>query len=351
MSFQRLLFSNKKILQAKNILIFRTGSVGDSICALPAINSICKNFPTAKIDLLTNTGAENLVSLGALIDKSIVSEIINYFHLEKKILRERLKEKKYNLFIQLPQYDAGLIRQTRDIFIAKSLGVKFAFGWQVASTRFLAKQQSRLINFENERNRLLNILTSNGLKNYGVKFNLGITDEVKIKIKSLIEDKRLNEKDENLGMVVGAKRPQNRWPIEYFNEVAKYLLDNGKNILLFGGKEDLELSKRIGGEKVFNYCGELTPLETAELMKYCKIIISNDTGPMHLAYAIDSRVIAIFSSRDYAGKWFPPKNNTTLRNDGELCVNCFDECMFENDCLKKINPKIVIEALMQSLKR
>lgn len=343
--FTLILFPNKMADNPKKIIVFRTGSLGDSVCALPAIYSIRKNFSEAKIDILTNAGAENLVSLGALIDRKIVNEVINYFSLPKKKLFEQLKANSYELFIQLPQYDAGFTRLLRDIFVAKALGVKYAFGWQVNSTWFFAKYQAKFIKFENERDRLLRILEKNGLKSYGLVFPLGITNEVKSKIAEFVRVRRLEDKNLNIGMVVGAKRQQNRWPIEYFTEVADYLLKQNKNILLFGGQEDFELAEQIKGENVFNFCGQLSPLETAEMMKYCKLVISNDTGPMHLAYAVGTPLIAIFSSRDYAGKWFPPLNNITLKSDKLICVDCFKKCKRNNECLRNINYKIISDYL------
>jgi ADP-heptose:LPS heptosyltransferase len=339
-----LLFGNKKNINAKKILIFRTGSLGDSVCALPAIYSIRKNYPEAQIDILTNSGAENLVSLGAIINRTIVNEIINYFGMPKKDLFKKLKEKKYDLFIQLPQYGAAWLRQLRDIFIAKSLGVKYAFGWQMGSTQFLAKYQAKFIKFENERDRLIGILERNGLKSYGLVYPLGFTDDIRSNVEGKIKDKGIKDKVINVGMVVGAKRPQNRWPIEYFKEVAEYLLNKEYNILLFGGSEDFELAEQINGERVFNFCGKLSPLETAEMMKYCKLVISNDTGPMHLAYAVGTPLIAIFSSRDYAGKWFPPedKKNIVFRNNDIYCASCFRNEKNNNYCLKQFTPYIIL---------
>jgi heptosyltransferase-2 len=215
------------------------------------------------------------------------------------------------------------------------------------STQFLAKYQAKFIKFENERDRLIGILERNGLRSYGLVFPLGFNDDIKKKVESFIEDKRLKEKDKNVGMVVGAKRPQNRWPIEYFKEVAEYLLDKKYNILLFGGPEDYELAEQIKDERVFNFCGKLSPLETAEMMKYCKLVISNDTGPMHLAYAVGKPLIAIFSSRDYAGKWFPPVNekNIIFRNNYVYCAKCFSKEVNGNKCLREIIPKKIIERL------
>ena len=348
--FSFILFPSGKIKDVKKILIFRTGSLGDSVCALPAIYSIRKNYPDAQIDILTNAGAENLVSLGALIDKTIVNEIINYFGLPKTELFKELKTKNYDLFIQLPQYDAGLARQLRDIFIAKALSVKYAFGWQVGSTRLLAKYQEKLIKFENERDRLLGILESNGLRSYGLVFPLGISEEIKGRIVEVMKMRRLEDKNLNIGMVVGAKRQQNRWPIEYFKKVADYLLQKGFNILLFGGSDDTERANQITGEKVFNFCGKLTPLETAEMMKHCKLVISNDTGPMHLAYAVGTPVIAIFSGRDYAGKWFPPEENFIFRNKNIVCVDCLNACEKDNECLLGIKPAQIIATIDKMIK-
>jgi heptosyltransferase-2 len=211
----------------------------------------------------------------------------------------------------------------------------------------LAKYQAKFIKFENERDRLLGILEKNGLKSFGQVFPLGFNDDIKKKVESFIEDKRLKEKDKNVGMVVGAKRPQNRWPIEYFKEVAEYLLEKKYNILIFGGPEDFELAEQIKGERVFNFCGKLSPLETAEMMKHCKLVISNDTGPMHLAYAVGTPLIAIFSSRDYAGNWFPPENgkNIVFRNNDVYCAKCFSEEVNGNKCLREIKPGRIIEKI------
>lgn len=134
-SIIKLLFSNKELKKSKRILIFRTGSIGDSICAFPAIYSVRKNFPKSKIDILTNAGGDNLVSIEHLIDKSIVDDIINYYGKTNKEIFLRLK-KKYDLFIEFTQDNYSLLRQLRNIFFAKSIGVKYGFGWEISASSF-----------------------------------------------------------------------------------------------------------------------------------------------------------------------------------------------------------------------
>jgi len=140
-------------------------------------------------------------------------------------------------------------------------------------------------------------------------------------------------------MVVGAKRAQNRWPIAYFKALAHIFLEKNYRVLLLGGPEDAALAQQIQGTDVWHLCGKLTPLETAEVMKYCQLVISNDTGPMHLSYAVGTPVVALFSSRDYPGKWYPPDDgkNVVIRNDALFCNKCVHDEVQENACMKGIS--------------
>jgi len=281
-SAARILFSARDFKNAKNILVFRTGSLGDSVCALPALYSIRKNFPDARIDILTNAGAENLVSLENLIQRDLFNNIINYLGKSKKELLFELGKNKYDLFIELPQNPANLRRQLRNIFVAKSLRIRSAFGWEIASTRFLPAYQAKLVIFINERERLLNILKRNGLQTFGICFPLGITEQHRNKVEEIIKEYRLDDVKKNVGLVPGAKRKQNIWPVSYFKEVAEFLSENGYNIILIGGKEDTGIAEKLAYIKnTYNICGLLSPLETAVMLTYCNIVGFNDTGPMH----------------------------------------------------------------------
>jgi ADP-heptose:LPS heptosyltransferase len=344
---QNLLFNNKNILDAKKILIFRTGSLGDSVCAMPAISSIRKNFPDAEIDILTNAGSENLVSMGGLIEKSTFREIINYYGMSRKELFKYLKGTNYDIVIELPQNFTTFLRELRNIITFRSIGVKSAIGFEIRSTRFLPSYQQFLFFFTNERESLLKMLKKYGLINYGLNYLLAVNENIKQKIKNILETKNISLKEKNIAIVPGAKRQQNRWPLEYFEIVKNDLIEKGFNILLIGGADDAERAKHLEGKNVYNFCGELTPLETAEMLKYCVLTITNDTGPMHLSYAVGTPVAAIFSGRDYAGNWFPPDDgkNIVFRNFIPRCNKCFEnEC--DNMCLKELTPQAILDKII-----
>ena len=110
----------RPFIMPQKILIFRTGSIGDNVCALPAFSVIREQFPNASIDILTNAGATTNVSLENIIDTAKFNRIINYFGQSKITLHKLMKQSQYDLFIVLPQYDSGLIQQIKTMLFVVS---------------------------------------------------------------------------------------------------------------------------------------------------------------------------------------------------------------------------------------
>lgn len=351
LSFFKKIFFKSEYEKINKVLIFRNGSFGDTICALPAIENIKINFPNASIDILTNAGSSNLVSIENIIDSSLINKFINYLELDKKELVRLIKNEKYDLFIELPQDQATFFSQLRNIFVVKFIfNIKNAFGWEIGATKFQKKIQEKKYKFLDERTRLLNILERNNLKNKNFCFPLNISSLDKELVLELLTKNNIKDKSKNIAFVVGAKRYSNRWPISYFKEVAIYLRKLDYNILIIGGNDDKELAMEfLNISNVYDFTGSLTPMQSAELFKYCNLTISNDTGPMHLSYSVDTPVISIFSARDYPFKWFPPEGNDVLRNNSIDCSVCFTETCTDNKCMKLILPEIVIEKIEKRL--
>ncbi|MBF0288646.1 MAG: glycosyltransferase family 9 protein [SAR324 cluster bacterium] len=347
---QQIFFRPYDKNSVKKILVWRGGSLGDNVCALPAMNAISENFSLASIDLLTNSRGAHLVSLQQLIAPGIIGNVFNLFPLsfqQKFLLFQFLRAHEYDLFIEIPENLATLRVEIRNIAIAKLLGIPSGFGWEVASSRLFKKYQAKVIPFENETQRLLNILERNQLWVTEKKYPLGWSDTDRDCIKKKLKEKSLLDKNKNIGFVVGAKRKANRWPIQYFEEVIRYLIAQGFNIFLIGGKEDFSLAATlVFDKKVHNFCGSLTPLQSGILFQYCRLTISNDTGPMHLSYAAGTPVVAVFSARDYAQKWFPPKELGTVFRKDTVCSPCFlNDCPYDNLCLREIQPTQILKEL------
>ncbi len=335
----------------KKILIFRTGSLGDNICAVPAIAAIRQHYPEARITILANAGAANLVSMENIADPGLYENIIDYLGMDKKKLFRVLKDAGFDMVIQLPQREARFTNLIRDIFFFRLIAKK-GWGWSISTVWYCRKTQEKYIHFLNETDTLLEILRKNGvpaIKHNAYPLHLTNTDE--IFVTNLFQEHQLNSEKKILAIIVGAKRPQNRWPIQYFKEVIESVAGRYA-IVLIGGKEDLQavqILEQFPG--VVNFCGQLTPMQSAQALKKCTLTISNDTGPMHLSYAVGTPVIALFSSRDFPGRWYPPNNgvNRIFRTENVHCAICLSDTCTNNICMQAIKPAQVIEAINELL--
>lgn len=350
--FQLLLFTPFR--NPQKILIFRTGSIGDSICAMPALSNIRKHFSHATIHLLTNAGKghPNLVSIKSMIAEDIFDEILNYENLSRKELTLKLRNNNYDLIIQLPQYGSSLIRLVRDIMFFRLIAqIPSGFGWQCDNVPFFRKVQEKYLRHSDERSRLNSILQKKGI---GIQsedqFPFQVTaDDLSI-VSNLLNSLDLPAKP-LIAVIPGAKRPQNRWPLAWFSVVIQHF-SSDYTIFLLGGPDDESLvTPLLGLPNTYSLCGRLTPVLSGLLMQHCQLVLSNDTGPMHLAYAFGTPVVALFSNRDFPYRWYPPMDgrNKVLRSENIHCSICLSEQCADNICMKRISPAEVIDTLNSML--
>lgn len=342
--FRKALF--RKINSPRQILVFRTGSIGDSICAIPSIISIGKTFPGASIDILTNAGRKNLVGLHYLLAPEYYRAIIDYNGLSKRQLFNLLIKKKYDLVVQLPQVDASFVSLLRDMIVFRAIAPS-GIGWFVSQSKWFRQLQSKHLIFPNENQRLLSYLNKKKFATEGIQIKLNIQQQDVELINALFVKENITPIDKKLCIVIGAKRPQNRWPIEYFKTVAEYFVSKYK-IILIGAEEDNLLAQPLMRiSDVVNFCGKLTPMQSAVVLSLCDLTLSNDTGPMHMSYAVNTPTIALFSCRDLPGKWYPPltKNNIVFRTEAVECEACFSETCNNNICMKAILPEKIIQII------
>lgn len=358
---QRVLF--KRIRDPKNILIYKIGNIGDIVCAIPSFIAVRRAYPNAHITLLTSPGKRG--SLGAkelimgvwYLDKMKVyySDEIDSLSKKNEFLKN-LREENYDLFIQLPDDLVNFRTLLRNMIFAKLVGAKAAFGFKIRTVHLFKKTQVDYFFRKTEVESLLGLLKENGISAQKVEFDFPVSEEQKLRVKDLIKSKwpQLGKNDSIVAIAPGGKREANQWPIDRFAEVAKYLNDKCKaKIIVIGGKSDIEKAKIIQSKlkerDVLITAGKINLLESLELLKHCDFLISNSTGPIHLASAAGVPCIGLYSVRDIPGRWSPyGKNNIILYNK-------FLDCDYKNEsCIKKsiklISVKNVTEACHKIVK-
>ncbi len=159
-----------------------------------------------------------------------------------------------------------------------------------------------------------------------------------------------NDKSKILGLCPGAEYGEaKRWPTEYYAEVANHALKNNWQVLLFGSDKDKPVANQINQltqNKCIDLSGKTKLGEAIDLMSICDTVISNDSGLMHVAAALNKKLIAIFGSSDPFHT--PPMSaNAVIEYLGLACSPCFKrECpLGHTHCLTQIMPTKIIHQI------
>jgi heptosyltransferase-2 len=162
------------------------------------------------------------------------------------------------------------------------------------------------------------------------------------------------------GLNAGAQYgPAKRWMPERFAEVATKVSDKVPcRWLLFGGPKDVETANEIEArlrphfndpDDVVNVAGKTTLLELCRLIKFCKLFLTNDSGPMHLAAALGTPLVAIFGSTS-AELTGPLGERCVVIHEPLECSPCFlRECPIDFRCMNRITVDQVVEAVLKQL--
>jgi heptosyltransferase-2 len=144
--------------------------------------------------------------------------------------------------------------------------------------------------------------------------------------------------------------PAKRWPARYFADLAKAKAAQGYQIWLFGSPNEKTITDEIdklSGNLCHNLAGSTSLAEMVDLMGFAKAVISNDSGPMHIAAALQKPLIAIYGSSTAA--YTPPLSKTAkiVALDNLPCRPCFERTcpLGHMKCLNELYPGIVAQAL------
>jgi len=152
-----------------------------------------------------------------------------------------------------------------------------------------------------------------------------------------------------------------RWPTEYYVELASRLAEMGCDVLVLGGPGENHLRpafEPVAGPSVRVLIGRTSLATSAAIMKRCDVVVTNDSGPMHVADAVGARLVAVFGPTDprIVSPYGQPGSVLRAR---EKCAPCFDESVFPNRmaecrhqrCMRNVKVDEVFAAVTDALGR
>ena len=351
----------RRPLDAKRVCIYRIGNIGDTACAIPAMHAIRRAYPSAHLALVTSPGKAGSVGARELLDGvSWLDEVVVYHSEDIATARGRLelirnlRARQFDVWIELPVVAASLSTLFRNLMVARSAGVRWGFGWRY-EPRFAAPAQALFNNFPDEVERLLEVVRAAGFSVDDADFPLELGDSNRRTVTDLLDQAGMKQGELMIGFAPGAKLEPNRWPADRFIEVGKGLAARGYRIVVLGGSSDAPMCERIAkaiGRNAASLAGKTTIRDSCEVLARCAMLICNDSGVQHLASAVGTPCVSLFTRREFPGMWWPHgPEHEVLMKDVE-CHTCFlDACPYDNKCIKAIGVDEVIAATARVLAR
>jgi len=351
------LWPGRRPVHAARICVYRIGAIGDLVCATPALFAIRRAYPDAHLTLLTTPGkysrsrhAEDLLGDAGLIDEIIVYDLDDVRTIKHRLaFAARLRAQKFDAWFDLTLDRATFIRMIRDMLLARLLGARWAFGWRLEHIGFAAKAEAERIEFPDEVERLAALLHSCGIEGDATIFP-PIVNSDDNSIPPLLRDLPMDGQS-LVAIAPGARRPCNLWPTERFAAVCDNLTAGGSAVVLIGAADDSSMCEQIrGGGGATNLAGKLSLRESCALLRRCDLLIGVDSGPQHLAAAVGTRCVALFSQRNQRRRWYPHGRHHLVLEGSVQCHTCLlDTCPYDNRCMKQITVEQVLAAAHSSL--
>ena len=324
------------------LLIIKPSSFGDIIHALPVLAALSRHWPQASIDWLVKEEWAGLLRNQRLLNELLLfpKDLAAWLR-----LRQALQQRRYDMVIDLQ----GLLRSGAASLLANArTRVGFANGREGSRWCYTARIKSSAGAIHAvERN--LDMLEQIGVPISGpVTFPLDVPAESERWAETLWMREQI-EVGENTVVVHPAARWQTkRWPAERFAQVADRLSSHmGARIILVAGKEQIsqvdEVLRHLRGCAI-NLAGQSTLLELAAILKKSTLVISNDSGPMHLAAAVGTPVVALFGPTDPRRVGPYGAAHVVLKKHFQ-CAGCTRRgCAHAQQCLKMITVDEVVAA-------
>ncbi|MBI4684161.1 MAG: lipopolysaccharide heptosyltransferase II [Nitrospirae bacterium] len=332
----------------KNLLVRGVNWIGDAVMTMPALRALRKGLPDTKISLLVKPWVAPLFENNPYIDEIILYEEKHKGLSGKLNLSAVLRKKRFCSCILFQNaFDAALTA-----FLSK---IPERIGY---SRDFRGLLLTKAIPFNNEDRTMhhvyyyLNLLKKTGINaEYSLPY-IYLSIEERLKARELLKDIKRPVIGINPGATYGSTK---RWPAERFAAVAGRIVSElYGSIIIFGSQSEVAIAEEIISKpqipnpksQILNMSGKTNLRELSALISECDIFLTNDSGPMHIAYAVRTPLVAIFGSTDPALTGPLGKGNILIKKDMD-CSPCFKRRCFKPtmECMNAITSDEVFAAI------
>ena len=320
-------------------LIIRLSSIGDIVLTSPVVRCLRQQVPDAEVHFLVKSKFLSVVQHNPYIDK------VQVLAQSWELMIEELKTEEYDYIIDLHH-------NSKTLRIKSALKVKaFSFYKLNIQKYLLTALKINLLPTLHIVDRYMDTLKSFGVKNDGKGLDYFISE----KEKTSKSDIPASHGAGYYALVIGAAHATKKWPVHKWKAFCEKI---GHPVILLGGNEDKEAGEQIASVdpiKVYNACGKFSLNESADLLQKAKLVISHDTGLMHIAAAYKKPIISLwgntvpaFGMTPYYGNAMIPQQQLEVK--GLWCRPCskigYAKCPLGHfKCMERIAVEEVLGAV------
>jgi heptosyltransferase-2 len=336
------------------ILIRATNWVGDMVMSLPAIEAVRVNFPVSTIAVLARPWVIPLIENSPAVDRIIP--------LQKKggAVQSIIEIIRISRMIRQMQFDLALLFQNafEAALIAYLSGIKYRIGYSTDGRRFLLShaivKDDKILKYH-QVTHYLSILRAVGWEAKTKDPVLNVNEKDVKRVQAMLRLQGIGEADFLIGLSPGAIfGPAKRWPPERFAMIGDLAIERwGAKVVLMGSSSEKAICGYVAKamkNKTLDLCGRTTLGEAMAVIKGCDLFVTNDSGLMHVAAALDVPTVAIFGSTDHLATGPRSRKARIIHHDLD-CAPCLKrKCPTHYDCMLGIEPDEVWKE-MEILKR
>ena len=320
----------------KNILVRGVNWIGDSVMTLPALRALRKALPDTKLSILVKQWVSPIFENNPYIDDTIIYEDKHAGILGKIRLSRILSKQKFCGAILLQNaFDAALIT-----FLA---GIRERAGYKRDGRSLLLTASVPVPPTEKKIHQIyyyLNLIRQLGIEaEYSRPYiYIGLTE--RLISRDFLKELKKPVLGINPGATYGSAK---RWLPERFADIANWhIQDTHGSVVIFGSEQEISIADGIykkmfpefrTPESVISLAGKTSIRDLISLISECDVFLTNDSGPLHIAYAVGTPLVAIFGSTDPTLTGPPPEMN----GEGNLVIRPDVPCSpcFERTCKSK----------------
>jgi ADP-heptose:LPS heptosyltransferase len=344
------------------VLVYRLGSLGDTIIALPSFHVVRRAFPQARITVLTNLPVQaKAAPLPSILEHTgLVDDWLEYpLGLRSWsalcALRQKISQHHFQAVVHLAAA-RGRARSLRDYCFFRWCGIPRVIGLPWRREDIVCQADANGLG-EWEARRLVRRVAS--LKAVDLDqsewWDLRLTAGENQEAERWLDQAGL--RGPFLAASVGTKVDVNDWTepnwLAALARIGKRHPELG--LVMLGAGFERERSDRCLAAWTsplrLNLCGQVSPRVSAAILRQARLFLGHDSGPMHLAGCVGTRCVAIFSARNIGGQWYPAGRDHAILNHRPPCSGCqLTVCTeHQKQCMLSITVDEVTEAVERQL--